>query len=224
MIKRVLILVEGQTEERFVKDVLGPALLPVELYLLPTILATSQQKDGTRFKGGVRNFAQVSKDIRYLLTNPGGALVTTMLDFYGLPSDFPGMDSLPKRGGPAARVEHVEQAVLWQMGSPRSFLPFLMLHEFEALVFTSPTELPKVVNAADKQEEFSLICSAFQTPEDINEHPESAPSKRIARLFPGYRKVLHGPTTVGRIGLQRIREKCPHFNAWFEKLEGFAAS
>jgi len=33
MSKRVLILVEGQTEERFTKDVLGPAFLEKGLFL-----------------------------------------------------------------------------------------------------------------------------------------------------------------------------------------------
>jgi hypothetical protein len=41
-VKRVLILVEGQTEERFVKDVLAPAFVELQMFLSPTILVTKQ--------------------------------------------------------------------------------------------------------------------------------------------------------------------------------------
>ena len=224
MSKRVLVLVEGQTEERFVKDVLGPAFEAQGLYLRPTILTTSRLKDGTRFKGGVTSFVRFESDVKRLLWSPGGALVTTMVDYYGLPSDFPGTGSLPVQGGPVARVEHVESALFCHFGSSPTFLPFLLLHEFEALVFASPTELLKVIPTADKQAEFSSICAGFQTPEEINDRPEFAPSKRLRSLFPRYRKTLHGPTTVARIGLTRIRQQCPHFNGWMQRLEAFAAS
>ena len=94
MSKRVLILVEGQTEERFVKDVLGPFFYGRQLFFFPTILVTKRVKDGPNFKGGVTNFARFRNDAQRLLNSAGGALVTTMLDYYRLPLDFPGMNSL----------------------------------------------------------------------------------------------------------------------------------
>ena len=39
--ERVLILVEGQSEERFVKDVLRPSLGPIAIDLIPSL--TSQR-------------------------------------------------------------------------------------------------------------------------------------------------------------------------------------
>ena len=54
--------------------------------------------------------------------------------------------------------------------------------------------------------------------------PGFAPSKQIEKLFPAYKKTLHGPTTAARIGLEQIRKECPHFNHWMNKLETFAAS
>src|SRR4051794_40884440 len=104
MSKRVLILVEGQTEERFVKDVLGPALFVRELFFHATILVTKRVKDGPNFKGGVTNFARFKNDAQRLLNSAGGALVTTMLDYYRLPLDFPGMDSRPPNATPLERV------------------------------------------------------------------------------------------------------------------------
>jgi hypothetical protein len=222
MSKRALILVEGQTEERFVKDLLGPAFWEKDLFFEAKILTTKRTKDGTTFKGGVTNFAKFHNDTQRLLNSAGGALVTTMVDYYGLPSDFPGMDSRPPRGTPIQRVTHVENAITRDFGSPTNFLPFLVLHEFEAWLFSSATELPRALSEPQKQKEFEAIRAGVDTPEEINERPEFAPSKRIVNLFPAYRKTLHGPVTAGRIGLKRIRSECPHFNDWMTKLEAFA--
>jgi len=78
-----------------VKDVLGPAFWEKGLFFTATILATKRVKDGPNFKGGVTNFAKFRNDARRLLSSAGDALVTTMVDYYGLPSDFPGMASRP---------------------------------------------------------------------------------------------------------------------------------
>jgi len=222
MSKRVLILVEGQTEERFVKDVLEPAYLKKEIYFYPTILVTKQVKDGPNFRGGVSNYAKFRNDLRRLLNSASGALVTTMLDYYALPEDFPGMNTRPS-GPSLAKVKHVEDAIAAVFGQPFNFLPFLVLHEFEAWLFASPEELPNVLTEKSKRIEFSAICENVSTPEEINERPEFAPSKRILTLFPAYRKTLHGPTVAKNIGLRLIRERCPHFASWLSRLEEMAA-
>lgn len=224
MSKRVLILVEGQTEERFVKDVIGPAFFDRELFFHPTILVAKRVKDGSNFKGGVTNFAKFKNDAQRLLNSAGGAIVTTMLDYYGLPLDFPGMNSRPMHGRPIQRVTHVQNAIAEHFNSPTNFLPFLVLHEFEALLFSSPTELPRALPEFRKSAEFAAIRDKVASPEEINERPESRPSKRITDLFPAYRKTLHGPTTAARIGLEQIRKECPHFKSWLKKLETFATA
>jgi len=224
MSKQVLILVEGQTEERFVKDVLSPAFWDKELFLQPKILTTKRVKDGPNFKGGVTNFAKFRNDAQRLLKRARGALVTTMLDYYRLPSDFPGMASRPPYGTPMQRVTHVENAIAEHFHSPSNFLPFLVLHEFEAWLFSSPAELPRALTEPRKQPEFEAIRKGVATPEEINERPGFAPSKQIEKLFPAYRKTLHGPMIAARIGLERIRAECPHFNDWLMKLEHFAVS
>lgn len=223
MSKRVLILVEGQTEERFVKDVLGPAFWDRELFFHPTLLVTKRVKDGPNFKGGVTNFAKFRNDATRLLNSASGALVTTILDYYRLPLDFPGMNSRPPNGTAIQRVIHVETAVAKHFNSPAGFLPFLALHEFEAWLFSSPTELPRVMTEPEKELQFGAIRASVATPEEINERPQFAPSKRIETLFPAYKKTLHGPTTAARIGLGQIRTECPHFNEWIKNLETFAS-
>src|ERR1039458_4103189 len=123
MSKRVLILVEGQTEERFVKDVLGPAFWERDLFFQATILVTKRMKAGPNFKGGMTSFARFENDTRRLLASAGGALITRMLDYYALPLTFPGMKTRPK-GTAVQRVTYVERAIAEHFGSPEEFMPF----------------------------------------------------------------------------------------------------
>jgi Domain of unknown function (DUF4276) len=219
--KRCLILVEGQTEERFVKDVLYPEFVPRSLYLYPTILTTRVVKSGSDFKGGITTYAKLRGDL-YKLLNDTGALVTTMIDYYGLPADFPGMSTRPK-GSAIDRVRHVERSIFLDVGSPRHLTPFLLLHEFEALLFTNTEVTASTIPARDRAPELFAVARG-QAPEDINEDPATAPSKRIRQVFPSFKKTLHGPTAAKRIGLPAIRACCPHFDAWLTRLEDFATS
>lgn len=217
--KRCLILVEGQTEERFVKDVLCPEFEPRGFYLSPTILTTKIVKSGPNFKGGVTSYAKLRADLDKLLRS--GAVVTTMIDYYGLPSDTPGMSNRPV-GRAIDRVKHVEEAIFNDLGSPY-LLPFLALHEFEALLFVDHETTASVIPAPEKAFELLAIAGGAE-PEDINEDPETAPSKRLKRVFPSFRKTLHGPTAAKRIGLSALRSRCPHFDSWISRLEKHAAS
>ena len=66
-VRKVLILVEGQTEERFVKDVLQPHLWSREIHPEPKIVTTKVVKVGPQFKGGVSTFRKIETDILRLL-------------------------------------------------------------------------------------------------------------------------------------------------------------
>jgi hypothetical protein len=219
--KRALVLAEGDTEERFIKEVLRDYFWKLGLDLAPTLLTTKRVKSGGSFRGGVTSFGKFENDALRLLGSSGGALVTTMLDYYGLPSDFPGMLSRPT-GDPLTRVLHVEAAIKEHFGGRQDFLPYLSLHEFEALLFASTDELPKALTTPAKAAEFAAVRVGFKTPEDINESPGQSPSHRIEAIFPAYRKKFHGPTTVMRIGLAKLRGECPHFNEWITVLESYA--
>lgn len=54
---------------------------------------------------------------------------------------------------------------------------------------------------------------------EIDDNPNTSPSKRILGIFPGYQKVFDGPLIVGKTGLEKIRNECDHFNNWITKLE-----
>ena len=214
--KKVLIYVEGQTEETFIRDVLGPYLGRLNIYLIPTLARTKRTRSGKTFKGGIVSYKQVRGDILTLLRDASADLVTTMIDYYGLPDDFPGKGSLPS-GEPFLRVQYLEDAFAKDIGRPK-FQPFLTLHEFEALLFAKPEEISGAFPNARQVDQLIKEVSALH-PEEINEGPATHPSARIDKYIPGYRKRLHGPLIVKRIGLETIRERCQHFNDWVLLLE-----
>ena len=129
--KRLLILVEGSTEERFVNLVVRDHLLARSVVAVPRILLTKRVDNGPNFKGGVTNWDQIKRDLRNLLGDTNAAGITTLIDYYALPKDVPGMKS--RKGSPEARVVHVEKAIADQFND-RRLRPFLMLHEFEAML------------------------------------------------------------------------------------------
>lgn len=215
--ERVLVLVEGPTEERFIKDVLAPHLLGLDVAITPSIITTKFVKRGPNFKGGARDFGKIHSDLRRLLGDSGAAAITTMFDYYGLPENFPGMDTLPA-GQAIDRIRHVETAFATTIAH-RKFRPFLMSHEFEAFLFAAPVELCTVLHRRDILPDVEKIRGQFSSPEEINENPETAPSKRVTRLFPGYQKPWHGPLVTKRTGLPTLHRECPHFGEWLSWLE-----
>ena len=69
---------------------------------------------------------------------------------------------------------------------------------------------------------FEAIQSAideFETPEDINNKPETAPSSRLIAAVVGYNKVVYGSLLAEEMGLSTIRSRCPLFNSWIESIE-----
>jgi hypothetical protein len=210
-VKRLLILVEGPTEERFVKLVVSPHLLSRSVIVVPRILLTKRIDSGPNFKGGVTSWNQIKRDLRNLLGDTNAAGITTLIDYYGLPGDVPGMST--RKGSPLARVEHVEKAIAGHF-SDRRLRPFLMLHEFEAMLFTN---IEKWEHRFDDAAAIARLKNdvAGLEPEGINETPQGAPSKRILRrLREAYEKPFHGPDALNDIGLDAIRDACPHFAAW----------
>ena len=216
--KRGLVLVEGQTEELFVKNVLQPYLWSrTSLWVIPTILTTKVVKSGPSFKGGVRSYAQVSREVHKLLPDAGVAVITTLLDYYALPDDFPGMPTRPI-GTARQRVAHVQSAFGTAISDPR-FLPFFMLHEFEALIFCDLSDQRAWMYPHAAIEQLRSVRRAVSSPEDINEGHDTAPSRRVLAAYPGYQKTFHGVLAVMDIGIDPMRTQCPHFHEWLSRLE-----
>ena len=112
------------------------------------------------------------------------------------------------------------------MGSsfnPHRFVPYLMMHEFEAMLFSDCAAFASGIGCPDLAPSLQAIRDRFASPEEIDDSPVTAPSKRIATLIPGYQKPTQGLLAIQEIGLDAIRAQCPHFRAWLERLEGLPA-
>ncbi len=215
--KRVLILVEGQTEETFVREVLNPCVRERGLFLQVSIITTKRNPAGRDCKGGYVPYGRMKREIGLLLSDSNAVAVTTMIDYYSLPEDFPGRAELQGRTC-YERVDHLERMFSQDVDSPR-FIPYISLHEFEALLFSSPAEIAAVFPGMNLEESLRGIRDSFGSPEEINEGRDTHPSARLRAHIPGYSKPFHGTLISGRIGLPAIRSVCRHFDEWVRRLE-----
>lgn len=178
-----MILVEGHTEDRFVKDILNPIYDEHRIFLTPVLLTTKTVRSGTDFKGGIVKYSSFRKQVLRLLKDKQ-AVVTTLIDYYGLPQDFPGMRDLPATAS-RKQVQYIQEALKDDLERPPNFRPFIMLHEFEAMLYSSQDVLPNLLSARpEKTRCFVSICQECATPEDINNNPQQSPSHRIYKIFP----------------------------------------
>jgi hypothetical protein len=215
--KRVYLLVEGQTEETFVRDLLTPHYARMGVFLTPIIVSTSP-----RHRGGIVSYAKVRPQIERLCKQDVNALVTTLFDLYALPTDFPG------RSTPEWAQQHsgLDKALLVEREliadvDQANFLPYIQVHEFEALLFT---DLKAFEVWADDVRTLAPLHAVRATtaPEDINDNPKTAPSKRILSAMRSYQKPVHGPLIACDIGLDAMRAACPHFAEWLGQLDTLA--
>jgi hypothetical protein len=215
----LIILVEGQTEETFVNRLLAPALAHAQVYATCYQIRTSKEA-----RGGALNLDRVRREVCNSLRQRSDTYVTTLFDLYGLDTSFPGVAS-SKSHAPAQRSSliagELTKLIVDAAGCrPERFVPHIQPHEFEALLFSDVTRFHEEESDWKRfQPVLESIRASADTPEHINDSPDTAPSKRLKRLLkPLYKKVKHGPSLAERIGLRTIRAACPHFRSWFDKL------
>jgi hypothetical protein len=223
---RILIHVEGETEETFVTEVLAEHLLDCGHYASARLIGNARM----RFRrGGIRGWDSTSRDIVNHLRQDSECIATTMVDYYALPQTgpgaWPGREAAAKMPFPdkAPAVESALAAdIAVQMGSGLSsnrFIPYVMMHEFEGLLFSDCDNFASGIGQPVLAPRFAAVRAGFRTPEEINDSPMTAPSKRVEAIFPAYQKPLMGSLAVLEIGLVRIRAECPLFSAWLSRLE-----
>ena len=225
--RRLNIHVEGQTEEEFVNEILSGHLAQKGFHSVTARLIGNARLRASR--GGIRSWQSTKKEIGNHLKSDPQCVVSTMVDYYALPSAGP--NAWPGRAESArlnhqAKATHLEKALLEDMQlsvgdrfGPLRFVPFVLMHEFEALLFSDCGAFSRGILRPELEPMFQEIRNQFDTPEEINDSPQTAPSKRIENLAIAYNKPIHGIRAVREIGLARIREECPHFNSWITKLE-----
>lgn len=225
------IISEGSTEEAFINNVLRSYFAPMGIYVYTRKILTGWNKlDRRPAKGGLLKYAQFKKDIyRWIESDRGkvNTYYTSMVDLYQFPRDeeSPYKREIQQISNPFLKVKALEEAIGKDIDHPH-FIPYVQLHEFEALLLADPERLvslyPDKKTAVDRLQREILGMH----PEEINEKPSSAPSKRIIKYIPEYegQKAQVAPLVVEDIGLLRLRERCSHFNDWITKLEGLTAT
>jgi hypothetical protein len=222
-VKRLLIVVEGQTEEAFVKHTLGPHLAPREIFSTPIVVTTKRDRlTGKKTGRGGGFWKNWKKDIRRLfLDSDPTTRFTTLFDLYGLPEDFPSVPDLPMPPDHATHVSRLESAMARDVGGDQRFIPYLQRHEFEALVLAGLKNLERLLDASDDLAGLEALRAELGStpPEDVNDGEETAPSKRLLRHIPSYQKTVHGPLVVEQAGVASLRALCPRFDGWVSTLE-----
>lgn len=225
--ERLLIHVEGETEETFVKEILRRHLAAHGWHsVAPRVMGNARQRDR---RGGIRSWPSAKRDILLHLKQDRGCVVTTMVDYYGLPQGNP--NGWPGRSAAAQapfqeKARLVESALLDDIAAELGaefdsarFVPFVVMHEFEGLLFSDCAAFARGLGRPKIERSLQEIRNEFKSPEEINDSPFSAPSKRLKSIMPEYEKPLFGNLAAIEIGLARIRQACPHFASWLAQLE-----
>jgi len=190
---RLHAVVEGQTEETFVNQVLAPALAARNVFMDVHCITTGRRKSSV-FRGGVIQYQHLKTDLTLWMKQDQKpeAWFTTMVDLYALPDDFPGYANCRRHADPVGRVECLEDGLLADL-SHRRFIPYIQLHEFEALLFSDPRPFENAFpNNPAVTQKIAAIRSQFPTPEHIDDRRDMAPSKRILAVLPDYKKTVAG--------------------------------
>lgn len=218
MMTRLNITAEGFSEERFVTDILRPHLLNFNIYTEVRKVLTNRK---LKKRGGIVGYGKFKNDVTQWFRQCPDVYHTTLIDLYGLNTDFPG-HTTTRNLQPYKRVAEMENLMSQDLGFHR-FIPYIQLHEFEALMYADTSIMETWLSLYNKIPEkcFTDIRNSVpdSNPELINESPETAPSKRILKLCDSYDKVDDGILILKEIGLNTLRSECHHFNEWLTQLE-----
>lgn len=216
--KEIIAIVEGSTEQRFIKQVLAPYLTNSNVYLTPIIL----DKPGE--KGGDVKFARAQNDIEKHIKQRRDTWVTMFVDYYGIRADWPGYQDSKKQ------ITHIRKAAVMNKATAseiarlfptentvKRFIPYVSMHEIEALYFSDPTILAAKLDVSVKR--INSILKECGEPEKVNDSSQTAPSKRLTALSDRFKKTSTGVSIASEIGIPKMRVACPIFNEWLTTLE-----
>lgn len=225
----LVVIVEGQTETNALNKFLSPHLYHFGLFSQFPVIGTPG-----RPKGGHKSFDTLARMVSNFSRQYPNAYITTFFDYYALNPQWPGVKQAKNsQESPETKAKSIEQAIKDNiLGETETltadrFMPYIQLHEFEALLFADTDVLGDYLVPHEEKinlrTEFTKIKNKFLgCCESINDNTTTAPSKRIEALAK-YRKgksaLSQAAPILERIGLEKVRETCPRFNAWLTKLE-----
>jgi len=215
----VIAIVEGRTEQIFIERILAPYIGHKNIGMR----ATQVSKPGQ--KGGDVRFSRVRRDLENHLKQRADTYVTTFIDYYGT-KEWPGLDLVPPNALPAQIAGTINEATRTQVVSlfpgrqaERRFIPFVAVHKFEALLFSDAGILAGQLGIDESN--VATVISACGSPEKINNNPLTAPSKRLDAWSANgkFLKTTMGIAIAQEIGIDKIRNACPLFDAWLTRFE-----
>lgn len=214
--RRLIIIVEGDTEKEFVNTILRPYLNNHNIFNIDCFKIKHS-------KGGLNKYEHVKKDILNCIYE-SNILITTLVDYYALPKDFPEFEKSLSIINKNERLTFLEQSIKEDIerSQNRTFEnlhPYIQLHEFEALIFSSMIGIEALFTRS--QADFvalNKIFTQYNNPEEINENKLTAPSKRLLMHIKGYDKIIDGVMIIDEIGIETVLAKCPRFNEWVKSI------
>lgn len=218
---RVYVVCEGQTEEKFIGDVISPILAQRNIFLIARTIQTSKG-----FSGGALSYDRVRSFIVKCLKSDSNALVTTFFDLYGLPNNFPYYSEAHQLTDLYEKVEYLELSLKNDITSENSsfssrLIPYIQPHEFEGLLFSDIRKLTDLEPSwGIRIKKLQPILDNFDSPEHINNGYETKPSQQLKNTLsnPAYIKTLHGPLAAASIGVDKLCSECKHFASWYQQL------
>lgn len=214
---RLVFIVEGDSELNFVNHHLIPYLYE---RCNPACSISAQKITTNRRlskKGGNVSYALFENEVRRVAAQ-GGVAITTFLDFFRLPHDYPGFTDDSKQ---IAVIEDAMAAEMEKKGIIRKerFFPYIQRHEFETILYSRPESWESLLSAK-QMDSLKAICSQYASPEDINGGERTSPSHRLAEIF-NYDKVTDSLRVLSRIDIDTIRRCCPRFDKWVGTLDTY---
>ena len=221
--KRLYLTVEGQTEQAFAVEVLQPHLSTFNVFVTKPRLTGPHGRRGGRIPHGgmFYTFAHALADMQRWLREDKSpeARFSMMVDLYSLPHDVPGHAEAMALASPYAQAATLE-AALADVVKDQRFIPYLQVYEFEALLLSAPEKFSEQFEQREKQIAMLIAeCDPFASPELMNRGQHTHPKARITKYLEDYDENVDGPLLAQAIGLNQIRQKCPHFDQWLTTLE-----
>lgn len=208
--ERLVIIVEGDSEIILMNNLVIPYLYSID-GISPCAITTQKITTNRKLnkKGGNINFQYLKNEVDRVAAQ-GRLLITTFLDFFRLPNDFPGYTT------DGTKISQLEAAMKETVGL-EGFIPYIQKYEFETLLFSGMEGFELIVDDTDTLSKIREIIASHITPEDINGGTSTAPSKRLEQLFP-YNKTADSELILEMLDVEIMREKCPRFDEWIQKV------
>ncbi len=210
--KILYFVVEGDTEEQFVKNVLEKHF-DGKCFVQPIKIRTNPNLGKS---GGFTTYRHLKTDVENLLRQKREKVITTFVDYFRIPKDIPNYDVCQKIQIIDDHIKCLEDAIKNDIGSD-IFIPYIQKYEFEALLFSSNRGFEYCFESKEAKETAKIIKS-YSNPEEINDNPTTSPANRLKNIIQIYNKPLYGNTIALEVGLEVMLEKCPRFRTWIETL------